>query len=111
MQIPLKDFYSELAGNLVRKLPVTPNKFTNNSTKQYYINVEKNYHNFELCNETLENIKKILFCMDTSKARNLDGMSSKFLKDGAEVVASPLWNLADLSINNLYFQINVRLQN
>ena len=41
MQIPLKDFYSELAGNLVRKLPVTSNKFTNNSTKQYYINVEK----------------------------------------------------------------------
>ena len=28
-----KDFYSDLAGNLVRKLPVTLNKFNNNSTK------------------------------------------------------------------------------
>ena len=30
-----KDFYSDLAGTLVRKLPVTLNKFNNNSTKQY----------------------------------------------------------------------------
>ena len=28
-----KDFYSDLAGNLVRKLPVAINKFNNNSTK------------------------------------------------------------------------------
>ena len=30
-----KDFYSDLAETLVRKLPVTLNKFNNNSTKQY----------------------------------------------------------------------------
>ena len=28
-----KDFYSDLAGKLVRKLPVVPNKFNNNSKK------------------------------------------------------------------------------
>ena len=41
-----KDFYSDLAGNLVRKLPVALNKFNNNLTKQYYINIEKSYHEF-----------------------------------------------------------------
>ena len=57
-----KDCYFDLAGKLVRKLPVAPNKFNNNSTKQYYMIVEKSYHNFKLCNATLETIKKILAC-------------------------------------------------
>ena len=30
-----KNFYFDLAGRLVRKLPVALNKFNNNSTKQY----------------------------------------------------------------------------
>ena len=40
-----KDFYCDLAGNLVRKLPVVLNKFNDNSTKQYYMNIEKNCYN------------------------------------------------------------------
>ena len=40
----LRSFYSDLAGNLVRKLAVALNKF-NNSAKQYYINIEKSCHN------------------------------------------------------------------
>ena len=35
-----KDF--DLAGNLVRKLPVASNKFNKNLMKQYYKNIEKN---------------------------------------------------------------------
>ena len=44
-----KDFYSGLAGNLVKKLPVALNKFNNNLTKEYYMNIDKICHNFELC--------------------------------------------------------------
>ena len=95
-----KDFYSDLAGNLVRWSPVALNKFNNYSTKQYYI---KGFHNFELCNSILETIKKILACPDTSKAPGLDGMSSKFLKDGSEVLALPLYNLVNLSIKQSLF--------
>ena len=53
-----KDFYSDLARQLVRKLLVAFNKFNYNSTKQYYMNIEKSRHNFELCNATLETIKR-----------------------------------------------------
>ena len=53
-----RDFYSDLAGNLVRKLPVALNKFKNRSTKQNYMNMEKSCHNFELCNTTFKTIKK-----------------------------------------------------
>ena len=54
------------------------------------MNKEKNYHNFELCNAKLKTIKKILACLDTSKTLDLDRISSRFLKDGAEVLALSL---------------------
>ena len=98
-----KEFYSDLAGKLMRKLPVALNKFNNNSTKQYYMNIKKSCHNCELCNATLETIKKILACLDSSKAPGLDGMYSKFLKDGAEILALPLCNLVNLSIKQSLF--------
>ena len=82
----------------ITTLPVALNKFNNNSTNQYYMNIEKIRHNFELCNATLETIKKILACLEASKAPGLDGISSKFLKDGAEVLALPLCNLVNLSM-------------
>ena len=83
----VKDFYSDLAGNLVRKLSAELNRFNNNSKKQYYLNIEKNCHNFKLCNEILETIKKKLADLDASKAPVI---SSKFLIDGTEILALPL---------------------
>ena len=58
--------------------------------------LEKNFHNFEVCNATLDTIKKILACLDTLKAAGLEEASLKFLKDGAEVLALPLCNLVKL---------------
>ena len=97
------DFYSDLAGNLVRKLLVAFDKFNNNLTKQYYMNMEKNCHNFELCNAKLETIKKILVCLDASKAPGFDRISLEFLKNGAEVLALPLCNPVNLSIEQPLF--------
>ena len=98
-----KGFYSDLKGKLMEKLPVALNKFNNNPTKQYYMNTEKSCHNFELCNATLETMRKILGCLDSLKATGLDGISWKFLKDGAEVLALPLCNLVNLSIKQSLF--------
>ena len=61
------------------------------------MSIEISCHNFELCNATLEIIKNTLACLDLSKAPGLDGISSKFLKDGIEVLALPLYNLVHLS--------------
>ena len=97
------DFYSDLAGNLVRKLLVAFDKFNNNLTKQYYMNMEKSCHNFELCNAKLETIKKILVCLDASKAPGFDRISLEFLKNGAEVLALPLCNPVNLSIEQSFF--------
>ena len=98
-----KEFCSELGRKLVRKLADGPNKFHNNLMKQYYMNTEKNCHNFELSNVSLETIKKILSYFDKPKASSLDRISSKSLKDDAEVLALPLCNLVSLTIKQSLF--------
>ena len=87
----------------MQKLPVALNRLNNSLTNHNYINIQKNYQNFELYNATLEPIKNILACLDTSKAPGLDGISANFLKDGAKVLALPLYNLVNLSIKQSLF--------
>ena len=67
------------------------------------MNIEKSCHNLELCNAILETTKNVLAWLDSSKAPGLDGISSKFLKDGAEVLALLLCNLVNLSIKQSSF--------
>ena len=70
--------------------------------------LEKNCRNFELCNATLETIKKILGCLNTSKAIGLDGISSIFLKNGQS--ALPLCNLINLSIKQSLFPDQIKIE-
>ena len=85
-----KDFDSDLAENLVRKLSVALNKFNNNLTKQYYMNIEESGHNFEPYNVTMETIKNILAFLDASKDPGLDKRFSEFSKESGEGLALPL---------------------
>ena len=94
-----KRFYSELAGGLQEKLPRAPNKFTSQTTKNYYAKTSCNVSNdFEFSNVSEEDVKKILLSLDTSKAAGMDQIPAKFLRDGAEVLALPLGNIINLSI-------------
>ena len=103
------DFYTALAGKLVTKLPAALNKFNNNLTKQYYMNIEKSCYNFELCNAALETIKKILACLDSPNVPALNEICSTFLKDGPEVLALPLCNLVNLSIKESLFTDQIKI--
>ena len=47
--------------------------------------------------------------MDASKAPGLDGIPSKFLKDGAGILALPLYNLVNLSIKQPLFPDHYKL--
>ena len=94
-----KRFYSELAGGLQEKLPRVPNKFTSQTTKNYYAKTSCNISNDSECsNVSEEDVKKILLSLDTSKAAGMDGIPAKFLRDGAQVLALPLLNIINLSI-------------
>ena len=48
-------------------------------------------------------MQQILACLDSSKVPGFDEISSKFFKDGAEVLALPLCNLVNLSMKQSLF--------
>ena len=50
-----------------------------------------------------ETILKILMNVDTTKSAGIDNLSGRFLKDGAEVLASPMAQLCNLSIKTSSF--------
>ena len=94
----LKTFYSELAGNLVKMLLKPPLKFNTDKTMTFYKKLNPNIGKFELVCITGETIKKLLCCLDVSKAPGIDEISPRFLKDGTEVLTKPLCDIISLSI-------------
>ena len=88
-----------MAGGLQEKLPRAPNKFTSQTTKNYYTKTSCNISNdFEFSNLP-EDVKKILLSLNTSNATGINQTQAKFLRDGAEVLVLPLGNIINLAIN------------
>ena len=76
-----------------------PNIFNSQTTKNYYAKTSCNVSNdFEFSNVSDEDVKEILLSLDTSKAAGMDQKPAKYLKDSAEVLASSLENIINLSI-------------
>ena len=63
-----------------------------------YKKLNPNLEKFKLVCITEETNKKLLCCLDVSKATGMDEMSPRFLKDGAQVLARPICNIINLSI-------------
>ena len=92
-----KDYYSNLAGNLLKKLPKTPNKFTLNTVFQHYKGIIQSA-SFNFVTVSENTIFTILKNIKVSKATDLDSLSGRFLKGGAKVLAKPITELCNLSI-------------
>ena len=87
-----------MAGNLVKKLPKPLLKFNSEKTNMFYRKLKPNIEKFELLCITEEITNKLLRCLDVSKAPGMDEISSKFLKDGAEVWTKPICDTINISI-------------
>ena len=94
-----KDYYSNIAGNLLKKLPIPPNKFTLNTVFQHYKGIIQS-DSFNLATVSESTILTILKNTKVSKAAALDNLSGRFLKDGAKVLAKPTTELCNLSITS-----------
>ena len=90
-----KDYYSKLAGNLLKKPPRPPNKFTLNTAFQYYKSISQS-DSFNLATVSENTILTILKNSKVSKAAGLDNLSGRFLKDGAKVLAEPITDICNL---------------
>ena len=96
-----KDYYFNLAGKLLKKLPKPPNKFTLKTVFQHYKGIMQT-DSFNLATVS-ENILNILKITNGSKAASLDNLSGRFLKNDAEVLAKPITDLCNLSITSRKF--------
>ena len=94
-----KNFFSNLAENLVSKLPIPPNKFGISSVRSYYAkNKDLVNSSFKFSIVNREDILKILLDIKPEKAAGIDGISGRFLKDGALILAEPISQISNLSI-------------
>ena len=95
----LKDYFSNLAGKLLKKLPKPPNKFTLNAVFQHYKGIIQS-DSFNLATVSENTVLTISKNTKVSKAAGLDNLSGRFLKDGATVFAKPITDLCNLSITS-----------
>ena len=94
-----KDYYSKLAGKLLKKFPKLPEKFTLNTVFQHHKCIIQT-DSFNLATVSENIILNILKITNISKVVGLDNLSGRFFKDGAEVLAKPITDLCNLSITS-----------
>ena len=87
-------YFSNLAENLVSKLPNPSNKYGVLLVAQYYSHLGLTYLPTEK-----DHVLKILRDIDTSKAADIDRLRGRFLNDGSNVLAKPVTNISNLSIS------------
>ena len=97
-----KDFYSNLAADLVNRLPAVKNIFGINSVKQYYSALNITSDSFKLQSTNKEEIFKILSNVDLEKACDLDEIPCRVLKDGAKILAEPMSQIANMSLGSKF---------
>lgn len=93
-------FYTSVAANLVDKLPVSYGMFTTSCSlfKDLYFRCLGNRPDFVLSPVTSHSIRKQLLALNPKKAVGLDDVSSLFLRDGADLIVSPITHTVNLSI-------------
>ena len=94
-----KGFYSNLANNLVKKLPSPPNKYGKTAVNNYYKKLNLRGKNFSFAPVAPATILKLLKHLNPAKSAGIDNLTGKFQKEGAPVLASPITDLVNLSIS------------
>ena len=74
-----KSFFSNLAQNLVSKVPPSPNVFTESKVASYYDGIKFKVLNFEFSETSPEKILNILKGLNPSKTADIDNISGKFI--------------------------------
>ena len=93
-----KKYFVNLANDLVKKLPDLTGKFGIPSVRQYYkeINFREKKLKFEKVSSV--SILKILKEFKTNKATEVDNLAGWFLKDGSDILCTPVAKICNLSI-------------
>ena len=94
-----KNFFSNLADDLLKKLPNPKNKFNMDSVKSHYVKTRIEREIVIVFSYWWRNHFKIVTGDESIKAAGIDGLAGKFIKDGAPYLSSPITQLCNLSIS------------
>ena len=83
---------------MVSKLPPSPTVFTEFKVASYYDTIKFKDLDFKLSETFSKKILSILKGLNPPKTADIDNLSGKFLKDGADILARPISQLCYLSI-------------
>ena len=83
----------------MKKLPNPPNKYGKDAIKKYYEKLNLVGKNLSFEPVAHASVLKLLQRLNPSKSAGIDNLTSKFLKEGATVLASPIRDLVNLSIS------------
>ena len=95
-------FFTNMAKTLLQKLPPPPNKYGIDSVKKIYKNLNITTK-FQLKPTTEDIVLKLLKNIDISKAAGVDILPSRFLQNGAVILAKPMSKICNLSIKSKNF--------
>ena len=105
-----KDFFCNLAENLVSKLPIPSKKFNISSLNSYY----KTFNDLDIPKSKFiqtsnDVILKLLENLDTDKAAGIDNISGKILRDGASILAEPIPKISNLKRSSKFLRQNLKM--
>ena len=94
-----KKLFSNLANDLVQKIPAAAEKCGNKSVEDYY-NGMFNLNPKKLTFQTIQTryMSDLINNCDINKAAGIDDLSGRFLKDGADILNMPINQICNLSI-------------
>ena len=89
-------FFSDIAGNLVDKLPPIIGKYGYDFVKKFYLDkVSMLVGNFSFTPVSKEHVHKMLLGLNSHKATGLDGMPARFIIDSADIICKPLCHIVN----------------
>ena len=99
-----KEFFCNLASDLVTKLPPPPKRFGLDAVHNYYQDILGLLPSkFKFSNVAEDHVLQLLKDMNVDKAAGIDNLSGKFLKYAANILAKPISELYNLSIKYSFF--------
>ena len=103
------NFFSDIAGNLVDKLPPIIGKYGYDFVKKFYQDkVSMLGGGFSFTPVSKEHVLKMLIGLNSHKATGLDGMPARFIIDSANIICKPLCHIVNLSIQSGEFPCDIK---
>ena len=103
------NFFSDIAENLVGRLPPIIGKYGYDFVKSFYQEkVSTIGENFTLSPVNEEHVLNLIMGLNSHKATGLDGLPARFVIDSADIICKPLTHIINLSIQSGVFPCDMK---